>query len=164
MKTRKELEAFAIKGTDEYRKSLKEKKQSKFSIKALKAQKVINNNDFGCQKDAVLELTSVILGEDITKKEEEETYIKLGMVFMIKPGGSKIIDADCKDGEFYFVFNLLDRDGEFMDYTGNDDYYSIKFGHSNLIKLATHREIGLFFNKVAKKKKITQFIDRLGNV
>ena len=123
-------------------------KAGKLSAKAKKVQECIAASDFGCKKQAVTSLMSIVLGEDISPLKMEN---------MFKPGQVLKIVADSTDHEYAtgsfvaVVKNNEDGDEIWVDSGEANDSEDLKYIASIDAILATPAEIKQFISSLSSR-------------
>jgi len=76
---------------------------SQVSEKGQKVLDIINKSDFGCQKQNVADIMSIVLGEDLKITTKESIKTEPGILIRNRTGEVK--DSDFGDGEVIMIIN-----------------------------------------------------------
>jgi len=129
----------------------KKTRTKKLSKKAEQVKEFVKKSDFGCKKDSVLQLMSIVLGEKLE-------YVDNMMIF--KPGQVRkiVIDTDdagsghrWKVGQLVVAVNYSDADeSHFSDGTeGNEDDFNYLYDEDHVA--ATPAEVTAFLKQLKKR-------------
>jgi len=117
--------------------------KQKLSEKATEIQNLVSTGKFGCNSEAVAEISSLLLGEKITYKEKrQETEFE----FYIEQAVCGAVLVYMKDKKDKIV--IMDEDGDFFDHKNNPPQIN---GNLANFRIPTEYEIASFVDKIIAK-------------